>query len=129
MEEFKEETSQDKVVGIFALALLHAVTNNHINHWRTNSFSIHSALGDFYSSLAGTTDDFIEAYMGKYGQIKEFPEFYSCPNEDPVEELKDLSNVVKQLRPKLPQDTELQNLVDEIADSIDSTLYKIRFLK
>jgi hypothetical protein len=29
----------------------------------------------------------------------------------------------------LPQDSELQNLVDEIASEIDSTLYKLRFLK
>jgi hypothetical protein len=29
----------------------------------------------------------------------------------------------------LPEDTQLQNLVDEIAALIDSTLYKLRFLK
>jgi len=28
-----------------------------------------------------------------------------------------------------PQDTELQNITDEIAQLIDSTIYKLRFLK
>jgi hypothetical protein len=28
----------------------------------------------------------------------------------------------------LPQDSELQNLVDEIADLINSTIFKLRFL-
>jgi hypothetical protein len=30
---------------------------------------------------------------------------------------------------KFPQDSELQNITDEIAQLIDSTLYKLRFLK
>jgi hypothetical protein len=33
------------------------------------------------------------------------------------------------MREKLPQDSELQNLIDEIKDLIDSTIYKLRFLK
>jgi hypothetical protein len=118
-----------KVASVFALMLLHAVTNNHINHWRTKSFSIHSALGDFYSGLGDLVDDFVEAYMGKYGQLEEYVEFYALPNKDALAELEELSTNVKQLRGKLPQDSELQNLVDEIADSIDSTIYKVKFLK
>jgi hypothetical protein len=118
-----------KVCAVFALMCLHAVTNNHINHWRTKSFSIHSALGEFYSNLGDLIDDFVEAYMGKYGQLEEYPEFYSLPNKNELAELEMLSNGVKELRAKLPQDSELQNLVDEIADAIDSTIYKVKFLK
>jgi hypothetical protein len=29
----------------------------------------------------------------------------------------------------LPEDTELQNIVDEIAELINSTLYRLRFLE
>jgi hypothetical protein len=129
MEEFKDDTSQDKIVSIFALMCLHAVTNNHINHWRAKTFSIHSALGEFYSSLQGAIDSFVEAYMGKYGVLEDYTEFYSLPSKDPIEELIQLSDAVKEVRAKLPQDSELQNLVDEIADLIDSTIYKAKYLK
>jgi len=129
MEEFKNDTSPDKIINIFALMCLHAVTNGHINHWRAKTFSIHSALGEFYSELGELIDGFVEAYMGKYGVLEDYTEFYSLPSKDPIEELMQLSDAVKEVRAKLPQDSELQNLVDEIADLIDSTLYKVRFLK
>lgn len=129
MEEFKDDTSQDKIVSIFALMCLHAVTNGHINHWRAKTFSIHSALGEFYSSLEGAIDSFVEAYMGKYGVLEDYTEFYSLPSKDPIKELIQLSDAVKEVRAKLPQDSELQNLVDEIADLIDSTIYKAKYLK
>ena len=129
MEEFKDDTSQDKIVSIFALMCLHAVTNGHINHWRAKTFSIHSALGEFYTGLQEGIDAVVEAYMGKYGVLEDYTEFYSLPSKDPIQELEQLSNAVKEVRAKLPQDSELQNLIDEIADLIDSTLYKVRFLK
>jgi len=53
---------------------------------------------------------------------------YSPPLE-PVAELTMLKDEVKARRAKLPQDSELQNLIDEIASEIDQTLYKLRFLK
>ena len=36
---------------------------------------------------------------------------------------------IEEARKQLPQDTELQNIIDEIADLVNSTLYKLRFLK
>lgn len=130
-QSFNKEVSKDKVASIFALMLLHEVTNAHLLHWASNSFSQHVTLGEFYDSLADKVDDYVEAYMGKYGQLKieGYPEVYSLPKTDSVAQLEELSHNVEELRTKLPEDTELQNLVDEIADLIDSTLYKLRFLK
>ena len=67
--------------------------------------------------------------MGKYGQITNPTEFYTLPDADPVIELETLFDHLYQMRQNLPDDSELQNLLDEIADLIDSTLYKLRFLK
>jgi hypothetical protein len=39
-----------------------------------------------------------------------------------------LSKYVEYERKKLPQDSELQNIIDEIAQLIDSTIYKLKFL-
>lgn len=55
---------------------------------------------------------------------------YKLPPTDPVEYLRYLSKEVETLRVAngFPEDTELQNITDEIAQLIDSTLYKLRFL-
>jgi hypothetical protein len=123
------DVSNDNVVAVFVLLCLHAVTNNHINHWRTDSFSVHSTLGEFYVSLDKALDEFVEAYMGKYGQIKDYPEFYSLPNKDALAELKMLCGAVTALREQMPDDSELENLLDNIESLIDSTMYKVKFLK
>jgi Tfp pilus assembly protein PilO len=39
-----------------------------------------------------------------------------------------MKEFVEKARKELPQDTELQNIIDEIADLINTTLYKLRFL-
>jgi Tfp pilus assembly protein PilO len=67
--------------------------------------------------------------MGKYGQIKDYPEFYALPNKDALSELKMLCESVTALREQMPDDSELENLLDNIESLIDSTMYKVKFLK
>ena len=93
---------------LFVATLLHSATNTHFFHW--------------------TTDSFAEAYMGKYGKFTAFPSVYHQP-KDPVKYLESLQNFVADARQDLPQDSELQNLIDEIADLINTTTYKLKFLK
>lgn len=121
------EKSDDPTCAAFVLMLLHAVTNAHLLHFMTNSFSEHMALGEFYSELQDKVDEFTEAYQGKYGQIKDYPDTYTPPT-DALSDLQALSASVRTMRKALPNDTELQNLIDEIAQLIDTTLYKLRFL-
>jgi hypothetical protein len=73
-------------------------------------------------------DDYVEAFSGAYEQIKTFPSVYHQPN-DPIKYLQSLQKFVKEARNDLPQDEQLCNLIDAIADQIDSTTYKLRFLK
>lgn len=111
----------------FIAALLHSGTVTHFMHLSTDSYSKHQALGTFYVEIIDLADQFAEAYMGKYEQIKKFPsEFHSATN--PVKYLEGLKDFVAECREELPKDSELQNLIDEIADLINSTLYKLRFL-
>lgn len=112
----------------FIAALLHSGTVAHFMHLSTDSFSVHQALNTYYNEIIDLVDQYAEAFMGRYGQIKKWPqEFHNSKN--PVEYLTNLKDFVEDARKELPQDTELQNLVDEIADLINSTLYKLRFLK
>lgn len=113
---------------LFAATLLHSATNTHFFHWSTDSYAKHIALAEYYDGIVELTDSFVEAYMGKYEKITKFPSTYHQP-KDPVSYLKSLQAFVQAARDDLPQDSELQNLVDEIADLINTTTYKLVNLK
>jgi len=111
----------------FLLTLLHAATNTHLLHWRSKSYAEHQALGVFYTGLPELVDQVAEAMMGKYDMTPTFPADYYAPAATAKDELEDLKEYVMDVRTRLPQDSEIQNLIDEIAQSIDQTLYLIRF--
>lgn len=119
----------NKDVGIFILTLLHAATNTHLLHLRSTSYAEHMALGDFYTKLPDLVDVVAEGIQGLTEELIEYPVDYYPPMEDALDELRSLKEFVKDGREVLPQDTEIQNAVDEIADLIDSTIYKLKFLK
>lgn len=111
----------------FVATLLHSSTVTHFMHWSTDSFAKHSALGEYYDEIIELADRYAEAYMGKYEQIKTFPKEFHLTKE-PVKYLEGIKDFVVESRKHLPKDTELQNIIDEIADLVNSTLYKLRFL-
>jgi hypothetical protein len=115
-------------MAMFAATLLHSATNAHFFHWSTNSYAQHKALGNYYDEIVELTDDLVEAYMGCYEQLKTFPSVYHQP-KDALKYLESLNKFVEEARKDLPQETQIQNIIDEIAQLIDSTLYKLRFLK
>ena len=112
---------------LFAATLLHSATNTHFFHWETDSFSKHMALATYYDGIVDLVDQFVEAYMGKYSKIIKFPNVYHQPKKV-VAYIESLIRFVEKARQDLPQDSELQNLIDEIADLLNSTAYKLRFL-
>ena len=111
----------------FIAALLHSSTVTHFMHLSTDSYSAHKALGRYYEEIIELADDFAEAYQGRYEKIKSYPsEFHD--GKDPVKYLKSIQGFVDEAREDLPQDSEIQNIIDEISQLIDSTLYKLKFL-
>jgi len=124
-----QHTGPDPVM-TFVMCLLHSVTNGHILHLSTTSYSVHKALETFYTEVGNHVDDFVEAFQGKYGLLTAYKGDYNLP-EQPISYLTYLKDEVEALRRTegFPKDSELQNIVDEIAQLIDSTLYKLRFLK
>jgi DNA-binding ferritin-like protein len=115
-------------MAMFAATMLHSATNAHFFHWSTDSYSKHKALGRYYDEIVELVDDLAEAYMGCYEQLKTFQSVYHQPKEA-VKYMESLKNFVDDARKDLPQETQIQNIIDEIAQLIDSTLYKLRFLK
>jgi CHASE3 domain sensor protein len=118
-------------MGEFILTLLHAVTNTHILHLRSQSYAEHKTLGKFYQALPDLVDAVVEATQGRYGQLVDYPVQYYAPAPTALEELQQLKDYVEEMRrmEDIPQDSEIQNSIDEIASLIDSTLYKLTFLK
>ena len=127
--KFSVEKQSDPVMQ-FTMCLLHSVTNAHILHLTTKSYAEHKALQGYYTKVDDLVDDFVEAFQGKYGLLHDFTADYVLPGQ-PIDYLTYLKDEVATLRrsEKFPQDSELQNTVDEIAQLIDSILYKLRFLK
>jgi len=117
----------DNEIGDLVLTLLHSATNTHILHWQTKSYAQHKALQTFYEELPGKVDDLVKAIQGKFDSTLEFPATYHTPAETGKRELHDLSEYFEEKRKVLPQDSEIQNIADEIQALIDSTLYLLRF--
>jgi DNA-binding ferritin-like protein len=45
---------------------------SHRAHWRTGSYSMHMALGDFYDGVIDAVDEIVEVYQGAFGLIGDF---------------------------------------------------------
>ena len=116
-------------VGEYFLTLLHGSTNTHLLHLQSRSFSQHMALGTYYQEVVDLIDSLIEAYQGKNQKIVEYPNIYYPPVDDALTELINISGYVIKNRGIVGNDTELQNITDEIQQLIDSTIYKLTFLK
>ena len=116
----------EKDFATFVATLLHSATNTHFFHFSTDSFAKHMALGTYYDEIVDLVDDLTEQYMGVYGQIKSFPDLYHMPKE-PLAYLQSLQKFVKEARPDLPQDSEIVQLIDNIAQEIDTTIYLLKF--
>jgi hypothetical protein len=112
----------------FVSVLFHSATVTHFMHLQTKSFAQHMALGEYYDAIVELADKWAEAYQGCYDIITNYPKDFHLAT-DPVKYLTQIKEFVNDIRKDLPQDSELNNLVDSIADQIDSTLYKLRFLK
>lgn len=112
----------------FVSVLFHSATVTHFMHLQTKSYAQHVALGEYYDAIVELADKWAEAYQGCYDIITNYPKDFHLATE-PVKYLTQIKDFVDDIRKDLPSESQLQNIVDEIADQIDSTLYKLRFLK
>ena len=126
-----KENEINESLGSMMFDLLHSATVTHIMHLQTESFAEHMALGEYYEAIPDLVDALIEAWQGKNQQILrgygEGEESYE--GMKPLDYLQSLRDEWQICRPLLGEDTELQNLADTISEQLDSTMYKLRFLK
>ena len=121
MKELEELVSQ----------LLHSQTQTHVFHLQTKSYAEHKALQKYYEGIDGLVDGLVESYQGKYDIIKSYKNYnldsYSNASQL-ITYFKALSKKIEDVHGKV-KDTYIQNQLDTINELINSTLYKLRFLK
>jgi hypothetical protein len=127
--EQKENKTSDFVDMVSIL--LHSRTQVHTLHLQTKSYPEHIALNEYYDGIVGLIDGIIESYQGKYEIIQGYKS-YDLVNykstEATINYLKGLDDKVQKLR-GCCKDTFIQNQIDNVNELINSTLYKLRFLK
>jgi hypothetical protein len=113
----------------FIMCLLHGVTNAHILHLQSKSYAEHKALGSYYDDLGDLVDAVVEQYQGLKAMILNYPVEYRAPAESAIGELEYMLEYVRVYRSSMGDDSAIQNSIDEIVALMQSTLYKLRFLK
>lgn len=128
---YKEENQMDKnCCGEFIGNLLHSATITHFMHLKTTSYATHVALGTYYDEIVDLVDGLAEAIQGCYGElIDNYPTMFANVTGEPLNYLEMLKDYVSDNRQNMPQESNIQNEIDTIATLIDSTIYKLRFLK
>lgn len=86
------------------------------------------ALATYYDEVVDLTDKLAEAYFGCYNKITSFPNT-SHMATDPLKYMESLQQFVKEARTDLPQESQFVQLIDNIAELLDTTVYKLKFLK
>ena len=116
----------------FVGTMLHSAVITHIMHLSvkgTGSYAKHKALQEYYEGIPDLVDSVAESIMGCYGEIiTGYPVMYGSNETDPLTYLLSLRDYVVDVRTELPQESQIQNEIDNIASLIDSTLYRLRFL-
>ena len=127
----KDQEGNETLVELVADFLNSAVVA-HIMHWQTESYSAHVALGIYYDEIVELVDSVVEAYQGKTGIIlRDFP-FGGIEEQQKMKPLDYIVYLIAELaegRSLFGDDSEIQNLVDGIAELLDSTAYKLRRFK
>lgn len=109
--------------------LQQAVVGSWRKHLRTAKYGKHVALNDFYEELPDLVDALIEGYMGATGKkIKGYDNIIQSKNMNTLTYLQELKKICKQGYELLDDNEELEGLLDDIVNLINSTLYKVKEL-
>lgn len=103
--------------------LMESRNQAHKFHLTTKSFAEHKALQAYYEGIVPLLDAYAEAYMGKYGPLGRISANRRATKPGARVYFRSLLSNIRALR--LPRDTYLKNIQDEITALIRSTLYML----
>lgn len=127
-------SSLDTMTAACATEMMNAAISFHKLHLKVTgpgSFAAHTALNPFYEGLHDHTDTLVEGYQGVAEKILTYTDMPVRTLDtvaDGVGYLRDLYNTINKLQGMMPY-SEIVNNLDLVKDSINSTKYKLLFLK
>jgi len=127
-------SSLDNMVSSCASELMNARTSFHKLHLKVTgegSYAAHKALNELYDALPDHADTLVEGYQGAAEKILSYKEVSPRTLDtvaDGVNYLRDIYAMINKLQGMLPY-SEIVNNLDLVKDSINSTKYKLLFLK
>lgn len=132
LNNINESKMKAKNVEQFFGTLQQATVESWKEHLKTDKYSKHIALNEFYDEIVELVDTLIENYMGIYGKVKDYENILTTEKIGAVEYLESLREMCKSAQDELfddEDDSELVSDIDNILSLIDSTLYKLKELK
>lgn len=127
-------SSLDTMTAACATEMMNATISFHRLHLKVTgdgSYAAHTAIGAFYEGLHGHADTLVEGYQGTAEKILSYTDMPIRSLDtvaDGVAYLRDLYNSINKLQGMMPY-SEIVNNLDLVKDSINSTKYKLLFLK
>ena len=126
--------SVDTMTAACVSELMNAATSIHKLHLKvtgTGSYAAHKALNDLYDALPGHADDLAEGYQGAAEKLLSYSE--TSPRilnsvDDALGYIREIGEMVNKLQAKMPY-SEIVNDLDTIKSTLNSTKYKLLFLK
>jgi DNA-binding ferritin-like protein len=139
MQDSKNSISEDAIatqtskqlIQQFVMKLFDARTSTHVQHLQVSgngAYAKHQALAGFYGGIVGLADSIVESWQGIFGEILQYPS--PAPIQtDSMATLTELRTWIQANRYMMCDESEIQNEVDGVLNLINSTVYKLTFLK
>jgi len=111
--------------------MLHGATKTHMAHLKSHSYAAHIALNEFYDALPELADSLAESWQGATETLLNYPEVevkQITTTEEAIKYLRDLYNLVQRVQDNCMY-SEIINNLDLVKSQINSTKYKLIFLK
>lgn len=122
--------SPTQVMASFVSTLFASRTQAHIFHFRCKGVGagwMHTALNAYYDEIIDLVDGLVESVQGRYGLLEGYKggDQFMEDVTKVVPYFEALCLYVEKNRGSLPQDSYIQNQVDEIVALIETTKYKL----
>jgi hypothetical protein len=118
--------------GLFIGTLMQSRNQAHIYHLQAEgpgSFAAHLALQGYYEGIIPLIDGLVESYQGRFGILRGYTMESSIKEDgNALIYFEGLSKFVETIRTKLPQDSYIQNEIDNVVNLVETTKYKLKFL-
>ena len=120
-------------VAKFISTLLNSRQQSQVYHWQAvgeGSNAAHLTLAAYYDAIIDLVDALVESIQGRNGIIRGYDLNFSVKEDNsPLRYFQALVKYVETVRQRLPQDSYVQNQVDEIVALLETTKYKLENLR